>query len=610
VAAVSSFTASGNSFTINTADGNSFTANLQLAAALTTGNLSQFAATTSAQLAGVISDETGSGNLVFGTSPAITTSLTTPSASFDLVNTNATTVNFAGAGTTVNIGALTGNTTVRNNMVVTGNLLVSGTTTTISATTLDIADKNITLAKGSGSGAAADGAGITIEGANATFNYVNATTALTSSQDLDLAAAKVYKISGTSVLSNTTLGTGVVNSSLTSVGTISGGTWQGNAIATTYTAAKIVSVTNTAPISAITTAGAVTVSLLNSGVTANTYGGTLSVPVITVDAFGRITSASNVTISTGVSSVGGATGTVSNAQLAASIVSTGVLNTSNVAEGGNLYYTNARVRSAISLTGTKGNYNSSTGVFDLANIANVTVSVNPPGGPNIGDIWIDEDDGKTYLYFNDNTSSQWVEQATGTVISTLITSVAGSTGDISNAMIATGLSGQNLGTPSGIVLTNATGTAANLTANIANFINVTDDTTTNATRYPIFANGTSGNITEQVSSSKLTFNPSTGLLTSTDYNSSSDKRLKKKIKTVGSALDKINALRGVTFTWKDSNTDSIGMIAQEVQEVLPEVVTTDDDGFMGIKYTNMIGVLIEAIKELKADFEEYKKTHP
>ena len=168
----------------------------------------------------------------------------------------------------------------------------------------------------------------------------------------------------------------------------------------------------------------------------------------------------------------------------------------------------------------------------------------------------------------------------------------------------------DLGTPSAVVLTNATGTASGLTANIANFINVTDDTTTNATRYLIVANGTSGAVTETVSSTKLTFNPSTGQLTATDLNSSSDQRLKKSIKTVTGALDKVDALRGVTFTWKDSNVKAIGLIAQEVNEVLPEIVSTDDDGYMGIRYTNVIGVLVEAIKELKADFEAYKKTHP
>lgn len=73
--------------------------------ALTSNPLSQFAATTSLQLKGVISDETGSGALVFATSPTITTSLITGSSSFDLLNTTATTVNAFGAATTLNIGA-------------------------------------------------------------------------------------------------------------------------------------------------------------------------------------------------------------------------------------------------------------------------------------------------------------------------------------------------------------------------------------------------------------------------------------------------------------------------------------------------------------------------
>ena len=66
--------------------------------------LSQFASTTSAQLAGLISDETGSDKLVFNTSPTFVTSLVTSSASFDLFNTTATTLNIGGAATTLSIG--------------------------------------------------------------------------------------------------------------------------------------------------------------------------------------------------------------------------------------------------------------------------------------------------------------------------------------------------------------------------------------------------------------------------------------------------------------------------------------------------------------------------
>lgn len=105
---------------INTADGKVFTKRSDgtVVSLATTGNLSQFASTTSSQLATLISDETGSGALVFGTSPAITTSITTPSTVFDVFNTTATTVNAFGAATNLTIGASTGTTTVQNDLSV------------------------------------------------------------------------------------------------------------------------------------------------------------------------------------------------------------------------------------------------------------------------------------------------------------------------------------------------------------------------------------------------------------------------------------------------------------------------------------------------------------
>lgn len=199
--------------------------------AYTGGNLSQFASTTSSQLAGIISDETGSGALVFGTSPAITTSLTTPSTSFDLLNTTATTINFGGGATgNINIGHASGT------VVIAGNLTVNGTTTTVNSTTISVDDKNIELGSvASPDNTTADGGGITLRGAtDKTFNWVNATSAWTSSEHLNLLTGKSYYINGTAVLSATALGTGVTSSSLTSVGTIGTGTWQGSLIAGQY----------------------------------------------------------------------------------------------------------------------------------------------------------------------------------------------------------------------------------------------------------------------------------------------------------------------------------------------------------------------------------------
>jgi hypothetical protein len=81
----------------------------------------------------------------------------------------------------------------------------------------------------------ANGGGITVKGTtDKTFSWLSASTAWTSSEDLNLATGKVFKINNTSVLSATTLGSGVTGSSLTSVGTIGTGTWQGTVVSPTY----------------------------------------------------------------------------------------------------------------------------------------------------------------------------------------------------------------------------------------------------------------------------------------------------------------------------------------------------------------------------------------
>lgn len=148
-------------------------------------------------------------------------------------------VTVSGTGSGPYTGAITiglpDDVTIGNTLTVTGDLIVNGNTTTLNTGTLVVEDKNIILANvATPTDITADGAGITILGAtNKTLNWVDATDAWTASEHLDLAAGKVYRIDNTSVLSNTTLGSGVVNSSLTSVGTIATGTWNATTIATT-----------------------------------------------------------------------------------------------------------------------------------------------------------------------------------------------------------------------------------------------------------------------------------------------------------------------------------------------------------------------------------------
>ena len=87
----------------------------------------------------------------------------------------------------------------------------------------------------------------------------------------------------------------------------------------------------------------------------------------------------------------------------------------------------------------------------------------------------------------------------------------------------------------------------------------------------------------------------------------SDRRVKENIKTIENASDKLLKLRGVEYNKIGETKKSIGVIAQEIEEVLPEVVSTDTNGMKSVAYGNITGVLIEAIKELKAEIEELKK---
>lgn len=139
------------------------------------------------------------------------------------------------SGQLANYLPLTGGT-ISSNLTVTGNLTVNGTTTTINSTTVSVDDKNIVLGDvATPTDTTADGGGISLKGAtDKTLNWVDATDAWTSSEHVDLATGKAFKINGTDVLTSSTLGSGVTASSLTSVGTISSGAWQGTAIAVGY----------------------------------------------------------------------------------------------------------------------------------------------------------------------------------------------------------------------------------------------------------------------------------------------------------------------------------------------------------------------------------------
>jgi len=132
-------------------------------------------------------------------------------------------------------------------------------------------------------------------------------------------------------------------------------------------------------------------------------------------------------------------------------------------------------------------------------------------------------------------------------------------------------------------------------------------TTTNATYYIVGSSATSGTLTAYISNTNVvSYNASTGALTAVSHVSSSDERLKQDIETIADALTKVETMRGVTYL--RNGIREIGVVAQEVERVVPEVVHTEDGeyGYKSVSYGNMVGLLIEAVKELSAEVKALK----
>jgi len=125
--------------------------------------------------------------------------------------------------------------------------------------------------------------------------------------------------------------------------------------------------------------------------------------------------------------------------------------------------------------------------------------------------------------------------------------------------------------------------------------------TTSGTYYVNFSSSGSAN-RDIRNATSLSYNATTDVLSNT-----SDERLKENIEIISNPIEKVQQLRGVTFDWKKNGAASVGVIAQDVEKVLPQLVTTDDEtGYKSVGYANMVAVLIEAVKEQQTQIEELK----
>lgn len=128
--------------------------------------------------------------------------------------------------------------------------------------------------------------------------------------------------------------------------------------------------------------------------------------------------------------------------------------------------------------------------------------------------------------------------------------------------------------------------------------------TTSATYYVTFVDANNASAAGEIvyTTSSFSINPATGMAQATQFNATSDVELKTDVKKIQNALDILKQIDGVSYTWKQTNQPSYGVIAQNIEKVLPDVVT-DSLGLKSVNYNAIIAFLIEANKELQARIE-------
>lgn len=135
-------------------------------------------------------------------------------------------------------------------------------------------------------------------------------------------------------------------------------------------------------------------------------------------------------------------------------------------------------------------------------------------------------------------------------------------------------------------------------------VTLTADNTTNATNYPLFSSAATGNVSPRTDTG-FTYNPSSGELTAVILTASSDIATKEEIETITDALDKVKSLRGVSYIRRENKMAEIGVLAQEVERVVPSIVR-GAEGNKSVAYGNLVALLIEAIKEQQDQIDELK----
>jgi len=396
-----------------------------------------------------------------------------------------------------------------------------------------------------------------------------------------------------------------------------------------------------------------TINLDNTAVTADTYGSASAIPTFTVDAQGRLTAASEVSVDT---YSGFEFGTASNDK-------------GHVAETENVFITAAGALNA-SHSESSGTHTLALSVDDASTTAKGVASFNAvdfsvtSGAVSLVHEHIEDivggmlsGGGATSVSYNDatgsvtisstdtntDTNTQRSDEEIRDVVGAMI-SGSGATSvtynDSANTLVisstdtdtntnttnfninANGAANENISAGETIRFNGGGATSVSRSGNTITITSTDTDTNTNTTYSAgtgISLSGTTFSIGQAVATnSTVTFGEvrSTGDITA--YYSS-DYALKENINPISNALDKVSQLGGYNFDWKDSHLESrggvddmfvkksdVGIIAQEVQKVLPEAVGKREDGTLGVRYELLVPLLVESIKELKEEIQSLK----
>ena len=401
-----------------------------------------------------------------------------------------------------------------------------------------------------------------------------------------------------------------------------------------------------------------TLTLSNSGVTANTYGSQFVVPRFTVNAQGRITSVTNQTaISLSALGYSGA----SDADNYGSFDIAGDSGTANaIGSGETLTVSGGTALDAIvstnAVTINHNNQAANTGAFGsqfvvpqvtvdaqghvsaISNSTAITLSALGFSGSSSADNY-------SSWSFTTDTSGDI------TVTSGDLVTIQGGTGiDVTHAddiiTVTNGINNTNqLTNGAGFITSsdNISGnaatatTAASCSGNSATATTLETARTIGGVSFNGSANinlpgvntagnqntsGQAGSISGQANSATITSSASATANTiitrdvnahafAVDFIASSDDRLKTKFGNIENATEKVCSLNGFIYTWNEnsdmeSDVKQVGVSAQEVEHVLPEAVVEQENGYLGVKYDKLVPLLIESIKELKAEIEELK----